>query len=78
MSVLLSMNEKEFAARVAANVKTKQWLNETVQVNGRPVGIKAHGLWIQRMAWDGLCDGAEFLTQKAMKEWIILHLRAKS
>lgn len=75
VAAVLALTPEQFVARVAANVKQKTWLNETVQVNGEPVGIKAYGLWVQRLTYKGLSDGAEFHTQKALKQWLLSALQ---
>ena len=60
---------EEFATAVVKEAK-KGWVNGTFEVDGSPVGIKAHGLWIQRIFAFTVSDGGEFKTQKAMREYI--------
>jgi hypothetical protein len=55
---------------VATNAKTKQWLNCTYQIDGFPagVGIKAFGLWVQRVECCGIADSVpEQKTQRALR-----------
>ena len=60
----------DFAADVVRNAKTG-WINGQFDVNGSTVGIKAYGKWIQRINVHCLTDGAEFRTQKAMRDYIV-------
>jgi hypothetical protein len=55
---------------VAANAKTGRWLSGTYTIAGFPagVGIKAYGLWVQRVECCGIADGVpEQKTQRAMR-----------
>ena len=53
-----SMTVSEFAKMVLDNTKTDQWLNCTVPVQYDDktfnVGIKAFGLWVQRLEVNGI------------------------
>ena len=65
------MTVAEFVKLVTANAKTNQWLNCTapVQHNDRTfnVGIKAFGLWVQRLEVNGITASVpEQKTQKAL------------
>lgn len=64
---------EEFAADVTKYAKN-DWVNGSFDVNGTIVGIKAYGKWVQRINANCLTDGAEFKTQKAMREFIVSHI----
>ena len=65
------MTKEEFIKMVMANVKSKQWLNGTFDVEGKKVGVKAFGFWVQQMSVQGCYwkhTGTSFNnTQKALK-----------
>ena len=62
---------------VCKNAKSGKWLSATYSVkaaNRAPVavGIKAHGLWVQRIECCGLVDGVPGQkTQKALKAQLV-------
>ena len=62
---------------VCKNAKSGKWLSATylVTVAGRSpvaVGIKAHGLWVQRLECCGLVEGVSGQkTQKALKAQLV-------
>ena len=53
----------------------KGWINGTETIEGKTVGIKAHGKWIQRIEVNGMRDSGEFGTQRDMREFIITAIR---
>lgn len=61
------MDKQEFINMIAANVKTKQWLNGTFDVNGKRIGIKAYGKWVQRMQVSWELFYIEIPEQKTIK-----------
>lgn len=64
---------EEFARDVAKHSRGA-WVNGTFDVNGQFVGIKAYGLWVQRISCNCLTDGGEFKTQAAMRAFIVSHI----
>ena len=58
---------EEFAAAVVKEAR-KGWVNGTFEVAGSLGGIKAHGLWIQRIQTPSISGGDEFKTRKEMCE----------
>jgi hypothetical protein len=65
---VIKMNLDDFIKMVLANVKTKKWLNGRYVVDGREVGIKAFGLWVHRIEFNGVIESIpEQTTQKALK-----------
>ena len=47
------MNRSDFLKLVKSNAKTGRWLSGTYTVEGKPVGVKAYGLWVQVCAVEG-------------------------
>lgn len=65
------MTVDEFVKMVVSNAKTKRWINCTMPVEYGSrvysVGIKAFGLWVQRVEANGLVGGVnEHKTQKGL------------
>lgn len=74
------MTLDEFIKIVVSNAKTRKWLNctTTVQHEGvaYSIGIKAFGLWVQRIQINGLMsDVSEQKTQKAFTAALTSELR---
>lgn len=72
-----NMTIDEFIKTVLVNVKSSQWLSGYCQVNGNEVGIKAYGLWVQRMNVNNgpyRDSGMGIKTQKALREWLKVNL----
>ena len=72
-----NITPEALADLVCKNAKSGKWLSATYSVevaNRAPVavGIKAYGLWVQRIECCGLIDGvSEQKTQKALKAQLI-------
>ena len=73
----------EFVELVANNAKSKQWLNCTVavkhpeQAEPKQIGIKAFGLWVQRIECNGLVDSvSEQKTKKQFKLMLTATIQA--
>jgi len=69
------MNKDAFIKMILANVKTGKWLSGTFRVEGHQIGVKAYGLWVQRLVRPDLSsayhDSGMFIkTQKALREWL--------
>lgn len=56
------MNKDEFKALIVNN--GKKWLTDVVTVDGQQVGIKAYGLWVQRITCNGLTSSSSMHTTK--------------
>lgn len=48
------MTKQELAELVLANASKGKWLSCTVDVEGRSVGVKAFGKWVQRLECNGI------------------------
>jgi hypothetical protein len=62
----------QLCAIVAQNAKSKKWISCTFKVQTDrgvfPVGVKAYGLWVQRVECLAMCDGVpEQKTQRALR-----------
>ena len=69
---------KEIADAICANAKTGKWLSCTFDMEtddpmgAIAVGIKAYGLWVQRIECAGMVDGIpEQRTQKALRAAVL-------
>ena len=69
---------KEIADAICANAKTGKWLSCTFSMEtddpARPqkVGVKAYGLWVQRIECAGMVDGIPAQrTQKALRAAVL-------
>ena len=73
-----SMTKEDFYKLLKSNAKTGKWLNGTYDVEGVSVGVKANGLWIQRLQIEGvphyLGGSMGHKTQKAMIEEVSEYL----
>jgi hypothetical protein len=47
------MNRADFIKLVKGNAKSGQWLNGNYIVEGKQVGVKAFGLWVQACVIEG-------------------------
>ena len=62
------MTKQEFIDTIVNNHRTGHWLNATFDVEGRKIGVKAYGKWIQRLEHNGRSDGTvEARTVKAFR-----------
>lgn len=69
------MDKDAFIKMILANVKTNKWLSGHFTVDGHVIGVKAYGLWVQRLVRPDLSsayhDSGMFIkTQKALREWL--------
>lgn len=67
----ISYNTPEDFATAVVKEARKGLVNGTFEVAGSPVGIKAHGLWVQRIQASSVTDGGDFKTREAMREYIV-------
>ena len=76
---MTTMTLPEFTKMVTDNANTNRWLNCTTPVQHEgstySIGIKAFGLWVQRMEVNGLrSDVSEQKTKKAFSAALTLEL----
>ena len=68
---------KDIADAICANAKTGKWLSCTFSMKTEyqdtlKVGVKAYGLWVQRIECAGMVDGIpEQRTQKALRAAVL-------
>ena len=69
---------KDIADAICANAKTEKWLSCTFDMEtddpmgAIAVGVKAYGLWVQRIECAGMVDGIpEQRTQKALRAAVL-------
>lgn len=61
------MTRQEFIDIIAKNAPKCQWLSYTVVIEGKGVGVKAFGKWVQRLECNGLKTTVE--ECKTLKEF---------